>query len=76
MHVDEWGIDLAVGAPHKCIGGPSSIAFVAVSPAAWSTHTKNSIFSYCTEIVKQVNYDGYDALLPFNDAKVLFLITN
>lgn len=44
MQVDEWGIDLAVGAPHKCIGGPSSIAFVAVSPAAWSTHQKQSIF--------------------------------
>jgi alanine-glyoxylate transaminase/serine-glyoxylate transaminase/serine-pyruvate transaminase len=34
--LDEWGVDVCVGASQKCIGGPAGLAPVAVSPAAWS----------------------------------------
>jgi aspartate aminotransferase-like enzyme len=53
---DEWGIDLALGGTQKCISAPPSLAFVAISPQAW-------------EIINQVKYVGYDALLPFQTAQ-------
>ena len=53
---DEWGIDLALGGTQKCISAPPSLAFVAISPQAW-------------EIINQVKYVGYDALMPFQTAQ-------
>jgi len=32
---EEWGVDLAVAGPQKCIGGPPGLALLAVSPRAW-----------------------------------------
>lgn len=32
---DEWGIDLAVASPKKCLGGVAGLTLLAVSPAAW-----------------------------------------
>jgi pyridoxamine--pyruvate transaminase len=32
---EEWGIDLAVAGPQKCLGGPPGLSLLAVSPAAW-----------------------------------------
>ena len=51
---DEWNIDLLLGGSQKCFSAPPSISMVAVSPAAW-------------EIVQEVNYKGYDAILPFQN---------
>ena len=56
---DEWSIDLALGGTQKCLSAPPSLAFVAVSPQAW-------------EIINQVKYVGYDALLPFQTAQQNF----
>jgi len=56
---DEWGIDLALGGTQKCLSAPPSMAFVAISPQAW-------------EIINQVKYVGYDALLPFQTAQENF----
>ncbi len=53
---DEWGIDLALGGTQKCLSAPPSMAFVAISPQAW-------------EIINQVKYVGYDALLPYQTAQ-------
>jgi len=57
--VDEWDIDLALGGTQKCLSAPPSMAFVSISPLAW-------------EIIEQVGYVGYDALLPFRDAQKNF----
>ena len=49
---DDWHIDLALGASQKCLSAPPSMSFVSVSDAAW-------------ERMAAVNYQGYDAILPF-----------
>ncbi len=33
--VDEWGIDVCVGVPNKCLGVPPGLALVSVSQRAW-----------------------------------------
>lgn len=52
---DKWNIDLCLGASQKCLSAPANMAFLSVSPKAW-------------EIIEEVAYVGYDALLPFKDA--------
>lgn len=32
---EDWGVDLAVAGPQKCLGGPPGLALLAVSPRAW-----------------------------------------
>ncbi len=56
--VDEWGIDLLLGGSQKALCVPPAMSFVAVSPAAW-------------EIVRAVNYPGYDALLPLTPRRII-----
>ena len=52
VHADEWQVDLALGGSQKCLAAPPSMSFVGVSDAAW-------------ERMAVVNYQGYDAILPF-----------
>jgi aspartate aminotransferase-like enzyme len=52
---DDWHIDLCLGGSQKCLSAPPDMSFLSVSPKAW-------------EIVKAVDYVGYDALKPFHDA--------
>lgn len=52
---DEWRVDLMLGGTQKVLSVPPSMSIVAVSPKAW-------------EVIEQVNYPGYDALLPFKTA--------
>ena len=52
VNVDEWHIDLALCGSQKCLALPPSLSMVAVSPTAW-------------KYIHEVNYQGYDALLPF-----------
>lgn len=33
---EEWGIDVAVAGPQKCLGGPPGLSLLAVSDDAWS----------------------------------------
>lgn len=56
VKTDEWHIDLALGGSQKVLSAPPEMAFLSVSPAAW-------------EIINEVNYSGYDALLPFQHAQ-------
>lgn len=56
---DEWDIDLCLGASQKALSAPPMTAFLTVSERAW-------------ELAEQVNYSGYDALLPFRDAQKNF----
>ena len=56
---DEWHVDLALGGSQKCLAVPPSMAYVAVSERAW-------------EIIQEVNYAGYDALLPFQTVQEQF----
>ncbi|MBI9044336.1 MAG: alanine--glyoxylate aminotransferase family protein [Anaerolineaceae bacterium] len=53
---DQWHIDLCLGGSQKCISAPANLAFLTVSPTAW-------------DIIKEVQYVGYDALLPFKNAQ-------
>ena len=55
VRTDEWGVDLALGGSQKCLSAPASMTFLAVSEAAW-------------EAAREVNYAGYEALLPFRTA--------
>lgn len=55
VQTDTWNIDLCLGASQKCLSAPANLAFVSVSEKAW-------------ECAKEINYIGYDALLPFKDA--------
>ena len=53
---DEWAIDLVLGGTQKCLAAPPGMAFVGISAQAW-------------EIIQEVQYVGYDALLPFQTAQ-------
>jgi aspartate aminotransferase-like enzyme len=53
--VDEWGIDLCLIGTQKALSAFPDLAGVAVSPRAW-------------DAIAQVDYAGYDALLPYRDA--------
>ncbi|MBA2276587.1 MAG: alanine--glyoxylate aminotransferase family protein [Chloroflexia bacterium] len=33
---EEWGIDIAVAGPQKCLSGPPGLSLLAVSPDAWA----------------------------------------
>lgn len=55
VKTDEWKIDLCLGASQKCLSAPASMSFLSVSDKAW-------------EIIEEINYVGYDALLPFHTA--------
>lgn len=32
---EEWGIDVAIAGPQKCLGGPPGLSLLAISPDAW-----------------------------------------
>ncbi|NLE99879.1 MAG: alanine--glyoxylate aminotransferase family protein [Anaerolineales bacterium] len=55
MLADEWGIDLCLIGSQKALSAFPDMAAVTVSERAW-------------EVVAEVNYPGYDALLPYRDA--------
>lgn len=55
VDVDGWKVDLCLGASQKCLSAPANMAFLSVSDRAW-------------EIIEEVKYVGYDALLPFRTA--------
>jgi aspartate aminotransferase-like enzyme len=56
--VDAWNIDLCLGGAQKCLSAPPSTCFLSVSDAAW-------------DIIRTVDYQGYDALKPFEPALVM-----
>lgn len=56
LETDAWGIDLLLGGSQKALSVPPGMSFVAISPAAW-------------EVIAEVGYVGYDALLPFRTAQ-------
>lgn len=51
---DQWNIDLCLGGSQKCLSCLPDMSFIAVSQPAW-------------EIIRKVNYIGYDALKPFQN---------
>ena len=55
VKADEWHVDFCLGGSQKCLSAPASMAFLSVSPRAW-------------EIIGEVGYAGYDALLPYRTA--------
>lgn len=55
VEVDEWGIDLGLLGVQKAFSCPPGIAAVTISERAWPR-------------IQQVQYHGYDALLPFQTA--------
>lgn len=56
IKTDAWQVDLALGGSQKVLSAPSDISFLAISQQAWN-------------IIQDVSYVGYDALLPFRDAQ-------
>jgi aspartate aminotransferase-like enzyme len=53
--VDEWGIDLCLIGTQKALSAFPDLAAVTVSARAW-------------DAIAEVDYAGYDALLPYRDA--------
>lgn len=53
---DAWHIDVVLGGSQKCLSCPPDMGILAISEAAWEQAAK-------------VNYEGYDALLPFKGAQ-------
>jgi pyridoxamine---pyruvate transaminase len=39
--VDEWGIDVCVVGPQKCLAGPPGMSLISVSQAAWEAMERN-----------------------------------
>jgi pyridoxamine---pyruvate transaminase len=39
--VDEWGIDVCVVGPQKCLAGPPGMSLISVSTAAWEAMARN-----------------------------------
>ena len=39
--VDEWGIDVCVAGPQKCLAGPPGMSLMSISPAAWEAMERN-----------------------------------
>ncbi|MDR2085065.1 MAG: aminotransferase class V-fold PLP-dependent enzyme [Bacteroidales bacterium] len=56
INADKNNIDLCLGGTQKALSAPPNTCFLTVSNKAW-------------EIIEKVNYQGYDALLPFKDVK-------
>lgn len=55
VKVDEWGIDLGLLGTQKCLSCLPDLGIITVSAKAW-------------KVIKEVNYYGYDAILPFEKA--------
>lgn len=55
VRVDEWSIDLCLLGTQKALSAFPDLSGVAVSDRAW-------------EVIAEVEYQGYDALLPYRDA--------
>ncbi len=55
VQADAWHVDLCLVGNQKALSAPPDLSAVAVSPRAW-------------EVIAEVNYPGYDALLPFREA--------
>ena len=41
VRTDEWGLDIVVTAPEKCLNGPTGLSLLSVSAAAWELIAKN-----------------------------------
>jgi len=55
VQTDAWGIDLCLFGTQKALSAFPDLAGVSVSQRAW-------------EVIADVDYAGYDALLPYHDA--------
>lgn len=55
VDTDAHSVDLILGGSQKCFSAPPSMTMVGVSEAAFA-------------VMEKVNYQGYDALLPFRKA--------
>jgi aspartate aminotransferase-like enzyme len=55
LRTDAWRIDLCLGGSQKCFSAPAGMTMVSVSDRAW-------------RVIEEVNYQGYDALLPWREA--------
>lgn len=39
---EEWGMDVAIAGPQKCLGGTAGLSLMAISPAAWESMEKHA----------------------------------
>ncbi len=56
VRADAWNADCVLGGSQKCLACPPDMSFLSVSGAAW-------------ERIRELNYQGYDALRPFDGAE-------
>jgi aspartate aminotransferase-like enzyme len=52
---DDWQVDLALGGSQKVLSAPPGMSFLSISAQAW-------------QVINEVDYPGYDALKPFEQA--------
>lgn len=41
VRVDDWGVDICVGGPQKCLAGPPGMSLVAIGDDAWAAIERN-----------------------------------
>jgi pyridoxamine--pyruvate transaminase len=54
---EDWGIDIAIAGPQKCLGGTPGLTIMSVSPAAWQAMEKKN----------PPHRGAYNSLLDFKD---------
>lgn len=42
LRPEEWGMDVAIAGPQKCLGAPPGLSLLAVSPEAWKAMERRS----------------------------------
>lgn len=55
VKADAWNIDLCLAGSQKCLSAPPDVGIVSVSDRAW-------------DIIRKIDYKGYDALAPWETA--------
>lgn len=55
LKVDEWGIDICLVGSQKCLSATPDVSIISISERSW-------------KIIDYIDYNGYDALAPWEDA--------
>jgi pyridoxamine--pyruvate transaminase len=61
LRPDDWGLDICVAGPQKCLAGPPGMSLVAVSDEAWKRIRANPADAACDEAL-EMGIDAYVAM--------------
>jgi aspartate aminotransferase-like enzyme len=66
MAFDEWGLDAVIGAANKALAGPPGLAFIAVSPRAWTVAEATTTPRYTLDLrpLRALHHQGQMRFTP------------